>query len=165
MIKEEKPIFLKVFLVVVVILIINIGVFSYKMTTDGGLTGLSIGKKFSEAYKGISPTSKLLLILQWIVLVTLLAGVFFRDMRAKNREAKEELSGLDINRLSKDSGTDLDTLYKVLKEKKKLKISNIARLFRVKEEVAMEWCKILESGNLGVIEYLSAREPIIKIVE
>ena len=165
MIKEEKPIFLKVFLIVIVVLMVNLGVFSYKMTTDKGLTGLSIGKKFSEAYKGISPVSKLFLILQWMALIILLAGVFFRDMKAKKKEAAAELSGVDITQLSKDSGTDLDTLYKLLKEKKKLKISNIARLFKVKEEVAMEWCKILESGNLGVIEYPSAREPIIKLVE
>ena len=74
MIKEEKPIFLKVFLIVIVILMINLGVFSYKMTTDKGLTGLSIGKKFSESYKGISPISKTFLILQWAALIILLTG-------------------------------------------------------------------------------------------
>ncbi|OGJ19881.1 hypothetical protein A3K73_02725 [Candidatus Pacearchaeota archaeon RBG_13_36_9] len=165
MIKEEKPIFLKVFLIVIVILMVNLGVFSYKITTDRGLTGLSIGKKFSEAYRGISPISRVFLILQWAALIILLAGVFFRDMRAKKSESAAELSGVDINQLSKDSGTDLDVLYKILKEKKKLKISSISRLFKVKEEVAMEWCKILESGSLGVIEYPSAREPIIRLIE
>ncbi len=165
MIKEEKPIFLKVFLVAVIILMINIGVFSYKITTNKGLTGLSIGKKFSEAYKGISPISKLFLILQWVVLILLLGGIFFRDIKARGKESEAELKGVDLNRLSKDSGTDLDVLYKILKEKKKLKISSISKLFKVKEEVAMEWCKILESGNLGVIEYPSAREPIIRFME
>ncbi len=165
MVKEERPIFLKVFVIVIVILMINLGVFSYKITTNKGLTGLSIGQKFYEAYKGISPLSKLFLISEWAVLIILLAGVFFRDIKTKSKESEEELSGVDIKRLTEDNGTDLDVLYKVLKEKKKLKISSISKLFKVKEEVAMEWCKILESGNLGVIEYPSAREPIIRLVE
>jgi hypothetical protein len=164
MVKEEKPIFLKVFLVIIVILTINLFIFSLKLRGKP-LTGMTIGEKIYESYSQIPIVSKIFLGVQWFVLIALLMGVFIKDRRVRNKNSKEDLEGIDINKMSGKNSTDLDILYNLLKEKKKLRVSSIAILFKVKEEVAMEWCKILESGNLISFEYISAKEPVAIINE
>jgi hypothetical protein len=164
MIKEEKPIFLKVFLVIVIILIINLFFFSLKLRGKP-MTGMTIGDKIYEAYGEISLSSKIFLGAQWLVLLVILMGIFIKDRNLRSKGAEEELDGIDMDSMSEKNGTDLDTLYNILKEKKKMRISNIAKIFKVKKEVAMEWCKILESGNLITFEYISAKEPVARIIE
>jgi len=164
MIKEEKPVFLKVFLVVVLILFMNIGVFSYKLATSKSLTGLTIADRISLAYEGISLSSKIFLLLQWIILAVLLIGGFVKDKKLGKKEQKDELEGINLEEMSKGNGTDIDTLYNVLKKKKKLSVEGIMRLFKVKKDVAIEWCKILENGNLGFIDY-DSKNPVIRIDE
>jgi hypothetical protein len=164
MVKEARPIFLKVFLVIVVILIINLFVFSLRLRGTQ-LSGMTIGDKIYESYNQISIPSKIFLGAQWLVLIIILMGVFIKDKRIRDKNAEEDLEGIDINKMSGENSTDLDTLYNILKEKKKLRVSSIAILFKVKKEVAMEWCKILESGSLISFEYISANEPVAKIIE
>ncbi len=164
MIKEEKPVFLKIFLIIVVIFIINLTVFAFKLRSST-LTGLAISDKVYETYHQISLPSKIFLGLQWVVLIALLMGVFIKDKGVKSKNSEEELKGININKMSEKNGTDIDTLYNILKSKKRLRVSNISKLFKVKREVAMEWCKILEAGNLISFEYISAREPVAKLIE
>jgi len=163
MIKEEKPIFFKVLLVVVLILVINIVVFTIKINSITGMTGLSIVEKISTSYSSISTSTKIFLLIQWVILLTLLLGTFIKEKKQKPKE--DELSGINLKKMADQDGTDLDTLYKILKEKKKLKLSSIMQLFKIKKEVAMNWCKTLESGNLATIEYSSAKDPTIKMIE
>lgn len=164
MIKEEKPIFLKVFLVVILILFINIGVFSYKLATNNSLTGLTIADRISTAYISLSLFSRMLLIVQWTVLAVLLIGGFVKDKKLGKKEKKDELEGINLNEMSRGNGTDIDTLYAVLKKKKKLSVEGIMRLFKVKKDVAIEWCKVLEKGQLGFIDY-DSKNPVIRINE
>jgi hypothetical protein len=165
MIKEEKPIFFKVLLVVVIILIINIVVFTVKINYNASLTGLSISEKISTSYSNISSSSKIFLLIQWVILLTLLLGTYLKEKKMKKKPQQDDLSGIDVKKIADQDGTDLDTLYKILKEKKKLSLSSIIRLFKVKKEVAMNWCKTLESGNLATINYVSTKDPVIKIIE
>jgi len=53
----------------------------------------------------------------------------------------------------------------IIKDKKVLKISTISKAFDIDKEKAMEWIKILESGDLCIIEYPTFGEPFIKIKE
>jgi len=165
MIKEEKPIFFKVFLIVIVILLINIGVFSFKITYNQGLTGLSIGEKISKAYINISNASKIFLFVQWFVLVILLAGVFIRDKIVDSKRYYNEFDGINMLEVSGGKGTDLDTLYKILKQKKELTIPGIAKFFDIKKDLAIKWCEVLQSGNLASIDYMSSKEPILRLIK
>ncbi len=163
MIKEEKPLFFRVVLVIGVILLINLGILSYKYGSTKVLTGLSVKDTLSKTYKDISPASKVFLVMQWVVLILILIFSFVKDKNSKI--VKNELAGINIEKMSEKKGTDLDTLYNLLKTKKELRISTVARVFKIGKTVAMEWCKILEAGNLAIIEYPSSREPVIKIIE
>jgi hypothetical protein len=76
------------------------------------------------------------------------------------KEAKE-IHTFNIKHTANKNKTDLDILYEVLQKNNKIKISTIAKAFKVKEETAMEWCKILESAELAIIDYPALRKPIL----
>ena len=55
--------------------------------------------------------------------------------------------------------TDIDLLYKMLLEKKRLKLSDIMSQFGVPEKHALEWAKILETHGLARLKYPAFGEP------
>lgn len=105
--------------------------------------------------------STIIFVAQW-VLIFLIVVIFFvkflrrkKGDRAKHMEIKvEERRG---------TGTDLDTLYNLLQEKKNLKISEIARIFKITNDKALEWCRILENHELVSTEYPAFSEPEVEI--
>ena len=162
MVKEAKLIFHKVFLVVIIILLANITLFFYKYGSNKSLTGLSIKETVAEAYTSIPPTIKVFLIAQWVVLILILAYSFIRDKRVINRA--DELDETDLKKISEKRGTELDALYSILQDKKKLSLLTISKVFNVNREVAMDWCKVLELGNLAYLDY-PAGGPVIRLNE
>ncbi len=172
MTKGESKLFLKVFIVVILIFFINIAVFFIKFgdVDDGseainqsGFTGLSIGKDVTDLYVSLPLVSKIFLMVQWGFLLLLLIYVGFRDKEVTKNQ--NELAGLDLNQIRKKSETDLDALYTLLKQKQQLRIATVSKAFDIKEDLAMEWGKILESGKLAYIDYPKFGGPLIKIKE
>lgn len=161
MVKEGKPIFLKIFLIVVLILIANISVFMYKYGNfSSGLTGFSVGDSLTRAYSDLSLTTKLFLVGQWGFLVLVMVFGIIRDAIVKSR--MKEFLGNDLKKISEKSGTDLDALYSLLQTRKQLRVSTISKMFNINKDTAMDWCKILETGNLASVDYKMG-EPIIKV--
>jgi len=163
MIKEERLIFKRVALVVAVFFLLNLVVFSVKIGTGKGLTGFSIQERVTSTYNDTTPISKLFLGVQWLILISLLLSSYVKDKGIMIRKA--ELQGIDMEKLSRKKGTDLDTLYNLLKEKKQLRVSTIAEAFNVDKKIALEWCKVLESGGLVVLDYPTSKEPIVRLSE
>jgi len=164
MAKEEKQIFSKVVVIIGIILLINMGLFFYRgKSPSGGLTGLSVKEMVTEVYKTTPFTLKIFLGAQWILLILLLIFAFREDRKVKSR--KKELEGIDLKKMTPKQGTDLDTLYNILKNKKQLRISTISKVFNINDKIAIEWCKILESGNLAILDYPGIGEPIVKLIE
>lgn len=163
--KEERPIFFKVFLFVMLVLFIDAGFFIYAnrslIELNKGVTGDSIKTLVSESYGGLSSFSKIFLIVQWLFLFGLLLISILKD-RAM---AYQDIGDGPIYLPKIEQETDLDRLYELLKDKKSLSISVISKTFNVDKNVAMEWGKILESGELVSIEYPVFGDPIIKISE
>src|SRR3989338_9020500 len=127
MIKEAKPIFHKVFLVVIIILLANITLFFYKYGSNKSLTGLSIKETVAEAYTSIPPTVKIFLMAQWVVLILILVYSFVRDKKIIS--GRSELDEIDLKKISEKQGTDLDALYNLLQDKKKLSLLTISKVF------------------------------------
>ncbi len=159
--KEEKPVFLKLVWVVGIIFLLNVAIFVYNYSTNKGITGFSI-REVRGAEK-VPLNTKLFLVVEWALLLSTLFFIYFKDQRKLGM--KRELSDIDLKKFSKRQGTDLDTLYNILQDKKQLKISSIAKLFNIDKKTAMEWGKILEAGNLVMIDYPTARGPVVKILE
>lgn len=99
----------------------------------------------------------------WVLLLIITFIAFAHFLKSKN----EEHIQVNLNKWTKKgkSGTDIDTLYSILKEKKKLNLGTIARVFKVTKENALDWSKILESHELVIIDYPTFGEPIVKIYE
>ena len=163
MIKEEKFLFPRILLVAVVAFFLNIINFYYRIGRAGpGMTGYSIIGKVGEMYSSLPTTSKAILFIQWGILILLLIYSAFKDKKVF--EDKKELKTLDLEESSKPSETDLDVLYKLLKEKNKLRISTIAKAFKIDTELAMEWGKTMEEAKLAVIDYPRFSGPVLVLV-
>jgi len=159
--KSSKPIFRRVVLIIVLMLVLNLTLLGFEYGTNKGLTGLTIKESVASAYKNISPLSKAALVGQWLILIAMLVFVSLKDRGSAM--IQDEVSQTDFANMSRQRGTDLDTLYNILKEKEQIRISTVSKVFKVDKKTAMEWGKILESGNLAVIDYISTKEPIIKL--
>ena len=170
MIKGERKLFLRVFAVVVLIFFINIAVFFIKFgdiddgseaVNQSGFTGLSVGEDVADLYISLPFVSKIFLMVQWGLLLLLLIYVGFRDKEVSKNQ--NELAGLDLNQIRKKSETDLDALYTLLKQKQQLRVATVSKAFDIKEDLAMEWGKILESGRLAYIDYPKFGGPLIRV--
>ncbi len=154
-------VFKRVFVITVFIFFITLGLFFFRAGDfSKGLTGFSVKDTFAKAYNETSITSKIFLIIQWVVLISFLAYSFVRDRQKVTID--DEISERIMQKYYRKNGTDLDVLYSILKDKKILRVSSVSKFFKIDEEVAMDWCKTLESGNLASIEY-PLGGPIIKI--
>lgn len=58
--------------------------------------------------------------------------------------------------------TDIDSLYRIIEKFKKVKISEVKKVFNISSEKAEEWAKILEEHNLVELHYPAFGEPEIK---
>lgn len=164
MVKEEKTLFFRVFFVVVLILFVNIGMFVVKYGNNGsGFTGFSVKSTVFNTYSEMPFSSKLFLIGQWTLLILLLLFIVFRDNKLKKQSM--EVISINVRKKPGANRTDLDTLYEILKQKKKLGISTISKAFNINKEIALEWGKILESGGLAIIDYPGFGEPVIMVVD
>ena len=162
---KHKPLFPKIIVIIIISLIINLSAFIFQGGIfDKGLTGFSIKETLSSTFKrtmDMSPIMKIFLISQWVLLFIILMYSAFKDKNVLNQKKDEKELHIQKN-LSKNK-TDLDILYEVLQKKKKLKISAISKAFKIEKDIALEWCKILESGNLAEIDYPGLGQPVIKI--
>ncbi len=162
--KERKPVFAKILIIAGISLIANIAFFVYSLKSN--LTGYSVSslsESFFAAYNGISSMSKIFLVVQWVFLFIALLFGLMSDRRARGKSV--EISEIQAIKLKGKSSTDLDTLYTILQQKKKIRLSTISKGFGVSGDVAREWCEILESGSLAVIDYPGVGEPTLKIAD
>ena len=131
-----------------------------------GISGLSIGNlNIGDDLKNnvtVSNTSKISVSIEWMAVVLLgMFTVMYSRMNPEN-----DLRHINIKERNKGlTTTDIDILYDILKEKKKISLSSIQRVFKVHQEVALEWCKILESGNLATINYPGVGEPSLILIK
>ena len=138
---------------------------------EGGVSGFAIGSVSTDDVKSTLETkypklpsiSQIIIISEWIALVLVLSAGFVIEKTAIKRatpvpiEIKAQVRG--------KSRTDLDTLFELLKEKKRLKLAAIAVSFHLSEENALEWAKILESANLATISYPRFGDPELVLNE
>jgi len=115
MAKEDKPLFLKALLLVVIILLLNTGAFSllYKDNFSTGFSGRAVKQVATNAYQNTSKLSKIFLLSQWGLLLAFLVTAFVRD-RVVAKSSKK-LTNVKVTK-STPSKTDLDTLYEYSKK-------------------------------------------------
>lgn len=120
-----------------------------------------IGEELEAQKAQLSPLSIIILTGEWVLVGLLFALGALR----KKIELKEEISSIHIKHISDKSKTktELDSLYKILQEKKRLNLATISKAFKVDKKIALEWCKTLESGDLAIIYTPRFGDPVISI--
>jgi hypothetical protein len=164
--KGDKQIFFRVFGIVIVILLINLGGFLYSdfLVRNGGnrgFTGFSISELVSNPGSKVDLVPKVFFVAQWSILALLLIFTALKD--SKVRMNSKVLKNVKIN--PSKQHTDLDKFYDLLLDKKQLRAVDVSRLFNVNKDIVLDWFKILESGDLAIIDYPMFGGPVIKIEE
>lgn len=165
MAKSGKGLFPKLLAVSVGVILLNFGVLFFRSfrtaNISGRVTENVVRSALADSVK-LSISSKIFLVVQLVLITGILVYTFVYER--KMRKAEKDFMSSHMEKTGPNE-TDLDVLYEALKNKKKFSLSAIANSFKINREVAMEWCKILESGDLAVIEYPGFGEPVIKIKE
>lgn len=131
--------------------------------TGNGIAELS---EIKEKYVGVEIYSKVALIAEWFLILPV---ILIKSIKGKidnpNSQNTSQIQNVKPLQPYSKTKTDLDILYEKLKEKKVLKVADIAKFFKVSEEVVMEWGKILEAGKMASINYPRLSKPEIVIME
>lgn len=107
----------------------------------------------------ILPVSGVFLVVSWIVILIILIFLLLPKKIKKIEESYIKKEGHEkVN-------TDLDTLYSMILKNKKMKLEQISKTFKIDNERALEWIKILENNNLVTIEYPAFNSPLVLIKE
>jgi len=132
------------------------------------LSGLAIGdisifEGIKQKYDTIPNTSRFIIAGEWLVVLGIILIILMKgrmdlkkDTSHVNKEVKHE---------KPKPKTDLDILYEMLKKRKSMRILSISKIFGVKKEIAMDWCNILESGDLAEIKYPIVGSPKLILPE
>ncbi len=141
---------------------------------ETGLSGFSIGKnELGEELKTTYPRtplySQMIIILEWLSIIIIFIFGYVRHVFAIKQEEKFPHGSIETIHAQQGNHhgikTDIDALYELLREKKRLRFSVIARLFHVTSENVMEWAKILEEGDMATIIYPRWGEPELALAD
>ena len=159
--KREKSLFLKTCLAIFSVLLVEAVAFSllYGPRNPVGYSVADLTRIYSE----LNPGSKIFLLVQWLLIIVILAAVFVKS-RGSLKSGKEEKK-INLEAIKRNSKTSLDAMYEVLKMKKEVSVRMIASMFKISEDLAMDWARILESGDLIVIEYPAIGGPVAVLKE
>ena len=152
---------LKTTTIIIVFFIIIHTSISFLLIRKSTITG-EISLDIKDNILKLSPLNKKILLVEWLVIIIIVGVILLREKLKLNKEMKdsEKILKIPSSKLKRsEPETDLDLLYKLLKENKSLRISAISKIFKVSKEVALEWCKILEEGDLAVIYYPTFGDP------
>ncbi|MFH1307520.1 MAG: hypothetical protein ABIH72_01580 [archaeon] len=143
----------------IVILLAVINIFLY-LTGAFSFTGLAIG----EDFEGALDFSKIAFIAQWLIILLIVYFAYVRHLK-KTKTEKIQISYSSLEKRKGKAGTDIDLLYSLLKDGKKLRVSVVAEIFNIDRERALEWMRILEDHNLALINYPAFSEPEVELYE
>lgn len=129
---------------------------------NGTISAQVISDSNIKKVLGIDLKEKIVLGAEWILVV----AIFLKLLVQSKVEFKEYDLVITKEKTKPGiSNTDLDTLYGLLKEKKKIQVRALAIYFKVDENTIISWAKILEEANLLTIHYPNFGHPILILNE
>lgn len=159
--KEGKVI--AVGMLMVLFLIVGNSAYFLVKTEDsvGIMSGNSIKDVVGNFYRTSSVNQRIFILFQFFLLVLIIVVVLIiiKRLKPKHVLSKGGFGKKDNLR----SGTDLDILYEMIKRDKEVSISDVGEAFNISPEVSLEWAKVLEDGDLAVIEYPRFGKPVLRL--
>lgn len=161
-IKEMKVVFIGV--MAVLLLVVANGIYLFYQTEDFAsvVSGNSIKEIANGFYETGSLNHRIFILLQFLVVVVVVVVVFIivRKFKSKTHLSKSDFIGKGGVKYK----TDLDTLYEILKRKGEIAVDDIGKVFGVSSEIALEWSRVLENGDLAIIDYPRFGKPVLRLL-
>ncbi len=155
----------KGFVIIVLFVLIFSGLNLFLFLNKDGTSYSSITGKFISEMpslpKGLT-LSTIAFVAQWLILLIIVLFAYSKFIKHKKTEHLQ-INYNQIRQKRSKSGTDLDTLYSLLQERKKASVPAIAKVFKISNEKALEWGKILENKELVTVEYPAFNDPEIRM--
>ena len=129
---------------------------------SSGISGKAIIDEIGQKNIEINFKERIVLGAEWILVIMILLRLLIQS-KLEFEEYEVVITHQKLKQGS--SNTDLDTLYSLLKEKKKLAVKALAIYFKVDESTIIAWARILEEANLLTIHYPSFGHPILMITQ
>jgi hypothetical protein len=151
-------------LLTIVLLILGNATFLIVKNEDsvGIISGDSIRDVFSGLYSTSTIGHRIFVLLQLFLLLFVIITIF---IIARIRKSKSHLSKKNFIGKRSRSMTDLDILYNMIKREKEITVRDIGEIFKIKSDVALDWSKVLEKGNLAIIDYPRFGKPVLRRLE
>jgi len=161
MVKEESLVLVKTMIIVLFVITMELGYYNF-VYNPGSISGMAI-TDITKEYDELSSNLKIFIYIQLGVLLLVAIFVILKVKSIWKR--KGEKKGINFMEVKKKSKTDLDALYMILQEKKQLSIRSVTEIFKVSEDLAMDWARILEVGDLVIIDYPGFGSPVMVLKE
>ena len=87
-----------------------------------------------------------------LAIIGFIVWLYIRSRQQKNRKI-DDAPKRTLEAKPEQYETDIDLLYRILIDKKRMKLSEIMNDFGVTEKHALEWAKILENHGLAKLKY------------
>lgn len=137
--------------------------FAQRGVSGFSIGSLDLGDDTAAKAERFSGPSRFIILAEWFLLIGL---VVFAMVRTRiHSPLDKEIKTFSIDHLQGPSRTDLDVLYDLLKEQKRIPLSRIEKTFKVNQDTVESWCKTLESGNLAQLSYPRIGEPELHVIE
>ncbi|MBS3081707.1 hypothetical protein J4416_02075 [Candidatus Pacearchaeota archaeon] len=131
-------------------------------STARTISGKVVTDNTVEKEVEITLKERIFLGAEWVFVIL----IFLKLIMQEKSEFKEYEIVISKEKVEKElSNTDLDTLYKLVKEKKKVPVKALAVYFKVNETIIIGWAKILEEANLLTVHYPNFGHPILILNE
>jgi len=151
--------------IVIVALIHTLATF-FIFSNDNAASGITGMVTLQPDLSKLTQTHILVLAVEWLAVIVVILVLLIKSKIGITKSIKETgnvVGGVQFKKQRHE--TDLDLLYKLLKEKKEMRLAVVAGVFGISKGTAMEWCKVLESGNLALIKYPTVGDPKITLVK
>ncbi|MFH1521740.1 MAG: hypothetical protein ABIF18_02160 [archaeon] len=124
------------------------------------VSGNSIKEIASGFYETSSLNHRVFILFQFLLLIIVVFMVI-KKLKSKTHLSKSDFIGKGGAKYK----TDLDTLYEILKRKGEIAVDEIGKVFGVSPEIALEWSRVLENGDLATIDYPRFGKPVLTLLE
>lgn len=135
---------------------------------EGGISGLAVGKSgVGEEATGVFSLSvsfsQILIVIEWVFIFMALIFVYIGG----KANYKKEIVDLKSLKENKEGGrnTEIDVLYEILRERKRIGFFAIGQAFDVEEEMVRVWADTLSNGGMAMVDYPRTGDPQLVLIE
>jgi len=151
--------------IVIVALLHTLATF-FIFTSNNAGSGITGRVTLQPDLSRLTQTHILVLAVEWLAVIVVILILLIKSKMGVARDIKESGEvAVGVQFKKQRHETDLDLLYKLLKEKKEMKLAVVAGVFGISKGTAMEWCKVLEAGNLAEIRYPTVGDPKVLLAK